>query len=145
MIRTFLWDGAIPSTWVNSTANFQDNSILHRPSNFPHMLADLKDFYYFFRAQARAHRNVLVAPLHPKEVAHLRSFRGELMASPHVYGCLNTLAMGDTQAVELAQACHIGIGTQYQVVDESNLLCLQKPIPRTSDVVGLVIEQGCVY
>lgn len=102
---------------------------------------DLKDFYYFFKTtKPRAQRNVLVGPLHPRSVSHLRALRAEHLGLPEVYGCLNTLAMGDCQPVELAQSCHLGLAFQNQIARKEELLALQKPVPRSSMAVGLLIE-----
>lgn len=53
---------------------------------------------------------------------------------------LATLAMGDTQAVELAQTCHLGLGYQHKIICPENLLSLQSPPPRGSTAVGIVID-----
>lgn len=138
---------APPNRWIRALSAGELISRIHLQPDEDLLSSgsDLKDFYYFFRSTpARAYRNVLVGPMHPKELCHLHSFRPELLQSPTVYGCLNTLAMGDTQAVELAQACHIGIAAQHQIVNEQNLLSLQKPTPRTKDAVGIVIDDFVV-
>ena len=138
---------APPNRWIRALSAGELISRIHlqQDEDLLSSGSDLKDFYYFFRSTpARAYRNVLVGPMHPKELCHLRSFRPELLQSPTVYGCLNTLAMGDTQAVELAQACHIGIAAQHQIANEENLLSLQKPTPRTKDAVGIVIDDFVV-
>lgn len=47
-----------------------------------------------------------------------------------IHMSLATLAMGDTQAVELAQTCHLGLGYQHKIICPENLLSLQSPPPR---------------
>eukprot|EP00438_Fugacium_kawagutii_P006915 Skav203581 [mRNA] locus=scaffold935:89412:94199:+ [translate_table: standard] len=102
---------------------------------------DLRDFYYLFRATpSRSRRNVLVGALHPKEVAHLRCFQPEHAQASVVYGSLGSLAMGDCQAVEMAQSCHLGMALQWNVATADNLLSLNKPIPRSPTMTGLVID-----
>ena len=49
------------------------------------------------------------------------------------------VALGDWQAVELAQGCHLGLGLQSDVVTAGNLLTMYKLVPRTSTMVGLAI------
>ena len=102
---------------------------------------DLKDFYYFFRAtSSRARRNVLVGPMHPKAIQELSAVKGHHLKAPVVYGSLNTLAMGDTQAVELAQSCHLGLALQHHILDADMLLTQSKPLPRTQTMLGVVID-----
>ena len=106
---------------------------------------DLKDFYYFFKAtNSRSRRNVLVGGLRPHSVSHLKAFRPELLNSSVIFGGLATLAMGDTQAVELAQSCHLGVALQHGIITEENLMSLAKPPPRSSSSVGLVIDDFVV-
>ena len=102
---------------------------------------DLKDFYYFFSASAsRSERNVLVGALHPKELSHLRALKPEHHQEDTVYGALKTLAMGDCQAVELAQSCHLGLSVSSNIVTAENVIALSKPPPRNPTSVGLVID-----
>ena len=102
---------------------------------------DLRDFYYLFGATpSRARRNVLVGALHPQEVAHLHCAKAHHLAAPRVYGSLGSLAMGDCQAVELAQSCHVGMGLQWDVITADNLLTMTKPIPRSQTMTGVVID-----
>ena len=102
---------------------------------------DLKDFYYFFSAsENRSKRNVLVGALHPKELSHLRALKPEHHQEETVFGALRTLAMGDCQAVELAQSCHLGLAISSNIVTAQNVIALPKPPPRDSTSVGLVID-----
>ena len=102
---------------------------------------DLKDFYYFFRAtESRSRRNVLVGEVNPKEIAHLHCVKNHHLESPILYGSLNTLAMGDTQAVEIAQTCHVGLGLQSGVITKENFLSLHMPLPRGETATGVVID-----
>ena len=136
-----------PNRWIHSLSagELLTRIVLSEDCRLTCSGNDLKDFYYFFKAtKSRAQRNVLVGGLHPKDVAHLRAFKPEFLKSQCVYGGLNTLAMGDTQAVELAQACHLGLASRSEVVEAENLLSLQKPFPRTDDAVGLVMDDFVV-
>ena len=132
-----------PQRWIKSLASaetlcrisLEDDEVLACSGN------DLRDFYYLFKAtQSRSRRNVLVGPMHPQELTGLRALRQEHLQSKVVYGSLNTLAMGDCQAVELAQSCHLGLALQKGIVDSDSLTTMYKPVPRSRTMVGLVID-----
>ena len=102
---------------------------------------DLRDFYYVFQVSAsRARRNVLVGSVHPCEVQHLRAYKPWHAHTKALFGCLATLAMGDCQAVELAQSCHLSIGLQFGAITPETLMTMYKPIPRSEVFSGLVID-----
>ncbi|CAE7545289.1 Kidins220 [Symbiodinium sp. CCMP2592] len=67
---------------------------------------------------------------------------GWMFGESELYVSLACLAMGDTQAVELAQSCHLGLCLQQQIVDEGSLLAMCLPVPRTRTptAVGIVID-----
>lgn len=48
--------------------------------------------------------------------------------------------MGDTNAVSFAQTCHVGIGLRSRHVTPESLLTLRGPLPRSNDMVGIVID-----
>ena len=132
-----------PQRWIKSLASaetlcrisLEDDEVLACSGN------DLRDFYYLFKStQSRSRRNVLVGPMHPQELVGLRALRQEHLQSKVVYGSLNTLAMGDCQAVELAQSCHLGLALQKGIVDSDSLTTMYKPVPRSGTMVGLVID-----
>ena len=132
-----------PGRWIRSLASAESvTRIMLEPQD--NLLAsgnDLTDFYYLFRAtQSRSRRNVLVGGVHPKEVQHLRALKPEHLQEKVVFGALSSLAMGDTQAVELAQSCHLGLALQHGIVTSDNLTTMRKPPPRTDTTVGLVID-----
>lgn len=81
----------------------------------------------------------------PKELRGFRCHRPELEAFPLVYLCLNTLAMGDSQAVELAQTAHIGILSQAGILDEHNLVTMDMSVPRTRFFGGVVIDDLVLF
>ena len=71
---------------------------------------DLTDFYYtFVVSQKRAFRNCIRMKFDPKELSHLRAFRDEFWDQGPLLIALSTLAMGDSLAVEVAQAAHAEI------------------------------------
>ncbi|CAE7757287.1 unnamed protein product, partial [Symbiodinium sp. KB8] len=102
---------------------------------------DIRDFYHLFRvSNQRAQRNSLVGSVHPSEVRHLSCFQDWMFGESELYVALGCLAMGDTQAVELAQTCHLGLCLQEHIVDESSLLAMSLPIPRCNTMCGIVID-----
>ena len=132
-----------PQRWIKSLVSseslcrlqLEEDEVLLSSGN------DLRDFYYLFRAtSSRSRRNVLVGALHPKEIQHLNAIKEEHLKLPCVFGALSSLTMGDCQAVELAQSCHLGLGLQNDIITADNLLTMYKPIPRQSTAVGLVID-----
>eukprot|EP00435_Cladocopium_sp_Y103_P073431 s469_g43.t1 len=132
-----------PNRWIRSLASaeslnrivLEDDEVLQSSGN------DLRDFYYFFEAtRSRSRRNVLVGGMNPKEIQHLHAVKEAHLSSPCVFGSLSTLAMGDCQAVELAQSCHLGLGLQHDVLSADNLITMCKPLPREGTMVGIVID-----
>ena len=102
---------------------------------------DLRDFYYLFSvSEERSKRNILAGPVKREEVEHLRCFHSGLSSDEPIYGSLCTLAMGDTQAVSLAQTCHVGLALQSNIATAETLLTLSGPVPRGNLAVGIVID-----
>ena len=132
-----------PNRWIKALAGgdlltravLEEHEVLRSSGN------DLRDFYYFFKTtDSRSRRNVLVSQFHPKQLCHLGAFRQNLLRSKVTYAALATLAMGDTQAVELAESCHLGLSLQRGIVNRNNLLSLTRPYPRGDTAIGLVID-----
>ena len=129
--------------WVKSLASAESLTRLHLPSS--HYLrfsgSDVRDFYYLFSvSEERCRRNVLQGAVRPSEVSHLSCFRSEFWDEPFLHAGLATLAMGDSQAVGLAQTCHVGLALQSHVATPQNLLSLKGPLPRLDTLVGIVID-----
>lgn len=102
---------------------------------------DLRDFYYLFScSESRSVRNTLVGPLHASKVAHLNAARKKNYTDGWLFGSLRTLAMGDCQAVELAQTCHLSLALNAEVATKDNLISMHQPLPRSREMTGLVID-----
>lgn len=102
---------------------------------------DLRDFYYLFRcSESRSRRNFLVGEVPARKLQHLHSVREKGFATGMLVGSLRTLAMGDTQAVELAQTCHLSLALNGGVVSRSSLISMHQPLPRGTQLTGLVID-----
>ena len=133
----------VEGRWVKSLAvgeslcrlTLDDSEVLRTSSN------DLRDYYYLFQiSEERSRRNILCGPVAPCDVRSLNCFRSEFENASELYGALNTLAMGDTHAVGLAQTCHLSLAVQSQIASMDNLLSLAGPTPRGPTYVGIVID-----
>ncbi len=102
---------------------------------------DVRDYYHMFAvSEERCRRNVLAGPVSAGEVRHLSCFKSEFEEAEVLWGGLATLAMGDAQAVELAQTCHLGLSIAAGVAHQDNLLNLSGFHPRSKDAVGIIID-----
>ena len=103
---------------------------------------DLTDFYYtFVVSQKRAFRNCIRMKFDPKELSHLRAFRDEFWDQGPLLIALSTLAMGDSLAVEVAQAAHAEILKQLcGAMIPSEVLRYRFPVPRGDFVELLAID-----
>ena len=103
---------------------------------------DLTDFYYTFKiSRERALRNCLRMRFRPDEIRHLQCFEPRHEKSSSLLIALNTLAMGDSLAVEIAQAAHTAVLKQLcgaMVVHET--LRYRFPVPRGDFVEMLAID-----
>lgn len=101
---------------------------------------DLEDFYHsFVVSSSHAHRNhihgVFPADLFQGWNAWDPSLRGKL-----VVGCFNTLAMGTSYAVEVAQHTHTNLLRRAGVLEAQRQVCYRKPLPRTDVLLLLCID-----
>ena len=103
---------------------------------------DLTDFYYTFQiSRARALRNCIRVRFKPHEVSHLKCFESRFWDSEHVLISLNTLAMGDNLAVEIAQAAHAEVLRQYcGSMIPTEVLRYRFPVPRGDFIELLAID-----
>ena len=102
---------------------------------------DLSDYYYTFRiSPSRAVRNSIRCRFQPAELAHLQCAAGLRMEGPQLLS-LNTLAVGDSLAVEVGQAAHYGVLRDLAgaLLPKEVLLCRQ-PVPRSDCVELLAID-----
>ena len=102
---------------------------------------DLKDYYYFFKTPpARLLRNVITGKL-PRDVA--ASFAGFSFAEDghsFYYAALNTLPMGDLNAVSYGQTAHVSLLLSHTDVHLSELLTLDSRPPRGGFATGICID-----
>lgn len=100
---------------------------------------DVQDYFYQFRiSQSRCRRNLLVGKLQQSELEEI--FGGPLHVSGKGYVCLSTMAMGDLCACEFAQGSHLSVLFSSGQLDPSELVMMHCPIPRSSLMIGVVID-----
>ncbi|CAE7517036.1 nmd3 [Symbiodinium sp. CCMP2592] len=125
---------------VLTQLHLEDSERLYLSSN------DIRDFYHLFRVNTeRCRRNVLVGTITPKEAECLGCFQKYMYRHPELHVGLSCLAMGDTQAVELAQTCHLGLCVQKKIVSKNTLVSMSLPIPRGKVGCGIVIDDFVSY
>ena len=110
---------------------------------------DIRDFYHLCHVSPdRCRRNCLVSlvgTLSPREASTLQAFRPNLWNVEKIYVGLSCLAMGDTQAVEIAQTCHVGLCAQEGILDEEILIVMNLAPPRGKTGCGIVIDDFVSY
>lgn len=129
--------------WIGSLASAESLCRYVIPSGFNVATSgnDLRDFYYLFAVnEERSRRNVLAGAVRAEEVRHLNCYNENLDNGEPLYGTLKTLAMGDTNAVSLAQTCHVGMCLQSGKMNVDQLLTLSGPLPRSKVKVGVIID-----
>lgn len=129
--------------WVYSMASSTNilEVQLKENENLKISSTDLRDYYYAFKiGKERLCRNSLVGPVKPKLLRGFRCYSKQLENEKLVYLSLNSLAMGDTHAVELAQVAHLSLLLQRGILTESQLLCMHLAVPRHPIMGGVVID-----
>eukprot|EP00438_Fugacium_kawagutii_P000176 Skav214254 [mRNA] locus=scaffold2045:416029:421014:- [translate_table: standard] len=102
---------------------------------------DLQDYYYCFRVtQARAVRNTFNHPLKQHQVKEFNCYNKSFEKHAVLYPCLATMAMGDCQAVELGQKCHVKLGLNIGALKSHELLCVHGRAPRGKFACGIIID-----
>ncbi|CAE7221564.1 unnamed protein product [Symbiodinium sp. CCMP2592] len=107
---------------------------------------DIKDFYHQFRVTTdRTAQYRIVGSFKPRDLSPLSCFEPGLWKSRRVVAALCCMAMGDCNAVSVAQSAHvIGLILQAQVVGWDELLVHKGPVPRSPAMLGLVIDDVIV-
>ena len=92
---------------------------------------DVRDFYHLFAiSPERAARNGLCMFVPEARCRHFGAYRPDLHGgAKFLVPALNTLAVGDCQAVELAQTCHLSLAWREGVLCPSSTLTLAGPPP----------------
>ena len=129
--------------WIRSLASTQQlQHFFTKPGEQVMLFAeDLREFYHAFRiSKQRVLRNCLEMPVSPAEVRHLRCFANWMDEHEVLYPALNTMAMGDCNAVAYGQASHLGVVLQSQALELSDFITLTGRPGRKRFVGGLMID-----
>jgi len=127
--------------WTKFMATIVPLLGLYIPYNQIAMLysEDLVDYYYEFKTSvSRTMRNVLHGNWSPMAFLDFRCFRKALLASKSVAVCLNTMAMGDLNAVEFGQAGHLIPALKCGVLKAHELIFLNSRPPRGPFCGGII-------
>merc|ERR1712015_388017 len=105
---------------------------------------DLRDFYHSFVVGAvRAKRNAFNVVFPAAAFESFAAYRPEL-AGLDVVPCLNTLGMGDSLAVEIAQAAHLGLLRRIGAGLSGQLVRYGSPFPQGPLYELLAIDDHAV-
>lgn len=100
---------------------------------------DLKDFFYQFQvSEQRIIRNTLAGSVTRSEAEEIFGPKEGRPAEVRV--ALATLAMGDLLACEFSQEAHLSLCLRYHVAFPGELLTLRTPVPRSSTIAGVIID-----
>ena len=134
--------------WIRSLASTQQlQHFFTKPGEQVMLFAvDLREFYHAFKiSKQRVLRNALEMPVRPAEVQLLGCFEEWMHQHDCLYPALNTMAMGDCNAVAYGQASHLGVILQSQAVELGDFITLTGRPGRKSFVGGLMIDDWCFY
>ena len=133
--------------WIYSLGGIQQlQHIFLKPEETMHMYAeDLREFYHcFLIGKQRQQRNILQAYFKPSEVSHLKAYREELGGEREVVAALDTLAMGDTNAVAYGQVSHLSLLLRTGQFELGDFFGLRMRPSRKRWRAGLVIDDFLV-
>ena len=129
--------------WIRSLGTLEQFQFIYLPEDcdFEIHTEDLKEFYHsFLVGEQRAKRNVFALELSFEDVRHLsacsRSLRGHT-----IIPSLNTMAMGDLNAVAYGQTSHLSVILRTGALRLRDFVTLQGRPPRPGQIIaGLLID-----
>lgn len=129
--------------WIYSLASVQQ--FLHvflAPHEHMELNAeDLREFYHCFVVGAqRQERNILQGGYAARDLRHLRAYRPELEGAKEVVAALDTLAMGDTNAVAYGQVAHLSLLLRTGHFTLEDFITLKNRPSRKKWHAGLMID-----
>ena len=130
-------------SWCKTLGSLQSLSQLELEEGFNMYFSgtDLRDYYYSFRvSKLRSFRNCFNLPLTVDQAREFDCFTEDLHSRQIIFPCLNTLAMGDNQAVELGQKAHVRLGVLARAFSPFELLSIHGRPPRGAIAAGVVID-----
>ena len=102
---------------------------------------DLREFYHcFFISEQRVLRNAFKLRVLASQVRHLAACDAAFGDEDVLVPCLNTMAMGDVNAVAYGQTAHLGVLIQKGLLKTTDLIALKKRPPRGDWFAGLMID-----
>ena len=102
---------------------------------------DLREFYHsFLVGEERSRRNAFKVKLSRTEASRFRCFRGFEDEQGPFTPVLNTMAMGDCNAVSFGQISHLGALVSAGILKVSDLITLEQGPPRQRWFGGLMID-----
>lgn len=105
---------------------------------------DLRDYYYFYKVTAqRSLRNAIRFKIPLREAQKLRAYKAAPPDLDFYIAGLQTMAMGDLNAVEIGQQSHVKLAISAGIRLE-DLLTLRGRLPRAGPYVGIVIDDFVV-
>ncbi|CAE6927060.1 unnamed protein product [Symbiodinium sp. CCMP2592] len=129
--------------WIRSLGTLEQFQFIYLPdeSMFEIHTEDLKEFYHsFIVGEQRAKRNALALELTFEDVSHLRACSKSLRGC-RIVPSLNTMAMGDLNAVALGQTAHLSVLLRSGVLRLKDFITLQgRPGRPGSQIAGLLID-----
>ena len=138
-----------PGRWIASMASASNLTELHLDKSEICLVSgtDLREFYYSFKiSPERLARNSLLFQTHKDAIRDFHCYTPDLDSyNGAIYLGLQTLAMGDTCAVEMAQTAHLGILYQLGLVSEKNLIAMNLSLPRSPCMLGIVIDDLIIF
>lgn len=107
---------------------------------------DLREYYHCFVVpEQRKIRNALCMSFAPHQVRHLKCFKGDLEKESELFACLNTLAMGDTNAVAYGQVAHLSVILRSGQFKLADFLTLKQRPGRQPVSCGLMIDDFVIF
>ena len=104
-------------------------------------LDDIRDMYYVFEvSHERACRNTFSREVRGADVRGLRAFPASADDSSRLVASLRTMAMGDTNACEVAQEAHLALAYESGLIRPESFLSPAALPPRGDVATGVIID-----
>ena len=102
---------------------------------------DLREFYHAFKiSRSRQLRNAFKMRVKPEQVCRLKAFSSHLWQHEVLVPLLSTMAMGDLNAVAMAQTAHLGVLLQKTELRLKHFITLKQRPQRDLWLAGLMID-----
>jgi hypothetical protein len=104
-------------------------------------LDDIRDMYYVFEvSDERSCRNTFAREVFGSDVGGLRVFPASASDSSRLVASLRTMAMGDTNACEIAQEAHLALAYEAGIIRPDSFLSPAALAPRGPVSTGIIID-----